>query len=122
VTPRDPAQPRLGSVVINVVDIERLKEFWTALLDVGVRQEFAGAFLWLEPQREGSISVALQKVDNPTEGRNRLHLDFGVGDLEAATERVKGLGGSLIEEHTIDGFTWRVMADPEGNEFCIAPG
>lgn len=49
-----------------------------------------------------------------------MHLDTGVADLDEAQARAEALGGSLVETHEIMGFTWRVMADPEGNEFCIA--
>jgi predicted enzyme related to lactoylglutathione lyase len=112
--------PTVASVVINVVDYEREKAFWTGLLGVDVAREFPGAFVWLRPQHEGGISVALQKVDEPKEGRNRVHLDTGVDDLDAAAARVEELGGGFVEDHEIMGFAWKVMADPEGNEFCIA--
>lgn len=111
----------VATVVINVVDFEQEKAFWQALLGVGVAREFPG-FVWLEPQHEGGISVALQQVAEATPGRNRLHLDSGVADLDVAQASIEALGGSLVEEHEIMGFRWRVMADPEGNEFCIAVG
>ena len=109
----------VNTVVINVIDIERERAFWSALLDVGVAMEFPG-FCWLVPQHEGGVQVALQQVSDPTPGRNRLHLDTSVLDLDAAEERIVELGGSKLEDHEIAGFRWRVMADPEGNEFCIA--
>jgi predicted enzyme related to lactoylglutathione lyase len=109
----------VGSVVVNVVDLDREKAFWSALLGVGVRQELPG-FTWLEPQHDGGVSVALQQVADPTPGRNRVHLDTGVRDLDEAQSRIEALGGTLVETHEIMGFRWRVMADPEGNEFCIA--
>lgn len=112
----------VATVVINVRDIEREKEFWSAVLGVGVAREFEGFFVWLEPQHEGGVSVALQRVENPTEGRNRLHLDSTVDDLDDAQRRVEALGGSHVEDHQIGDFAWRVVADPEGNEFCIAAG
>ncbi len=110
----------VGSVVINVVDIERETAFWSALLGVGVARSFPGFFVWLEPQHPGGVSVALQKVAEPKSGRNRVHLDTGVTDLDEAQARIEELGGSLVETHDMAGFRWRVMADPEGNEFCIA--
>lgn len=110
---------RVATVVINVADYESEKTFWQALLGVGIAREFPG-FCWFEPQRPGGISVALQQVPDPTPGRNRLHLDTGVDDLDAARARIEQLGGRHVEDHEIMGFSWRVMADPEGNEFCIA--
>ena len=114
--------PVVHAVVINAVDSQRLVDFWASLLEVEIAQSIPPFFTWLKPQHKGGISVAIQLVENPTEGRNRLHLDMTVDDLDAATVRVETLGGSRLEEHEIDGFTWRVMADPEGNEFCIAVG
>jgi predicted enzyme related to lactoylglutathione lyase len=115
-------RPVVHAVVINAIDSQRLVDFWSALLDVEVAQSIPPFFTWLKPQHDGGISVAIQLVENPTEGRNRLHLDMSVDDLEEATRRVQELGGSMLEEHEIQGFTWRVMADPEDNEFCIAVG
>lgn len=111
----------VGAVVINVVVIEREKQFWSEFLGVGVMREIPGFFVWLDPQHEGGVSVALQNTGEPKEGgRNRLHIDTAVEDLDAAQAEVERLGGSHVESHEIMGFTWRVMADPEGNEFCIA--
>ena len=108
------------TVVINVVDYEGEKAFWLSLLGVGIAREVPGFFCWLEPQHEGGISVALQLVPDPTPDRNRVHIDTGVKDLDEAQARIVELGGSHLEDHEIGGFRWKVMADPEGNEFCIA--
>ena len=112
--------PRIGSVVINTTDPDALASFWMALLDVGIANRSGPWFIWLEPQHQGGISVAFQRVDDPTGGRRRLHLDMSVDDREAAVERVIELGGSKVEDHTIGDFTWSVVADPDGNEFCLA--
>jgi predicted enzyme related to lactoylglutathione lyase len=65
--------------------------------------------------------IALQRVPEPKRGKNRVHLDIEVDDVDAATDRVEALGGRRasavdVSEH---GYNWRVMADPEGNEFCL---
>lgn len=111
----------IGTVVVNVVDLEVEKAFWQAVLGVGVAREFEGFFCWLEPQHPGGVQLALQKTDTLKESRNRVHIDTGVADLDEAQRRIEDLGGSMVEEHSAVGFTWRIMADPEGNEFCIAP-
>lgn len=109
----------LGSVVINVTDMERERAFWSEYLGVGVLREFPG-FCWLEPQRAGGISLALQHSPDPGAPAGRLHLDTGVDDIDAAQAEIERLGGSHLEDHEIMGFHWKVMADPEGNRFCIA--
>lgn len=113
------AATKMASIVINVVDLERVADFWKAFLDVGERHRVAG-FVWLERQPGASISLAFQQVDDPTEGRNRLHIDFGVSDAVEARARILQLGGEVLEQHEIAGFEWSVFADPEGNEFCVA--
>ena len=110
----------LGSVVINAVDFEREKAFWMTVLGVDVEREFDGVFCWLAPQHDGGVRLALQKVEEATEGRRRLHLDTTVADLDEAQARIEEVGGSFVEDHEVGGFQWRVMHDPEGNEFCIA--
>jgi catechol 2,3-dioxygenase-like lactoylglutathione lyase family enzyme len=105
--------------VINTTDEDRLADFWAELLGVEVVHRSEG-FVWLRPQSPGAFSIAFQRVEQPTAGRRRLHLDTSVGDLEAATARIIEMGGSRVEDHVIPGFSWRVMADPDGNEFCIA--
>lgn len=110
----------LGSFVINVVDYERQRDFWASVLGVGVAREFPGAFCWFEPQHEGGPVLALQKVDQAPDGPRRLHLDTGVADLDSAQSQIEALGGSFVAEHSVAGFSWRIMHDPEENEFCIA--
>jgi predicted enzyme related to lactoylglutathione lyase len=109
----------VGSVVLNVTDLDKEKAFWMAFLGVGVAREFPG-FCWLEPQHPGGVSVALQTSGDPGDLAGRVHLDTGVADVEAARTAVEALGGSHLEDHEIMGFRWAIMADPEGNRFCIA--
>jgi predicted enzyme related to lactoylglutathione lyase len=61
-------------------------------------------------------------VPEAKSGKNRLHLDLIVGDLDAAMAEIEGLGGAWLQPgitHELEGFLWRQMADPEGNEFDI---
>ena len=112
---------QLATVVINAEDIEPLIAFWREFLGVEEASRFPG-FVWLKPQQKSGVGLAFQQVVEPKETRrNRLHLDFGVDDLAAVTARVVELGGSKVEDHTIGDFTWHVMQDPGGNEFCLAP-
>lgn len=110
---------KMASIVINVHDLDRVADFWKGFLGVAERHRLPG-FVWLERQPGASITLAFQQVDEPTEGRNRLHIDFGAGDAAAARARILELGGRELEQHEIEGFAWTVFADPEGNEFCVA--
>lgn len=110
----------VGSVVIDTEDVDRLIEFWGQMLDLEVKHRIGPYFAWLGRMGEGGPSLAFQKVPEKKEGKNRLHLDLHVEDLAEARARIEELGGSKVDEHTMQNFTWYVMADPEGNEFCIA--
>ncbi|MDQ1481743.1 MAG: hypothetical protein QOI44_2604, partial [Actinomycetota bacterium] len=49
--------------------------------------------------------------------KNRVHLDISAADVDATSHRIEALGGSRVEGYERGGFL--VMADPEGNEFCV---
>jgi predicted enzyme related to lactoylglutathione lyase len=53
--------------------------------------------------------------------KNRLHLDLRTADLDAEVDRVVSLGATRLttEPVTEDGWRWHVLADPDGNEFCV---
>ena len=110
--------------MIDTKDPEQLALFWCALLGVEVQSRFAGGeYVTLGPTSEG-LTVTFQRVPEPKAGKNRLHLDLMVDNLDAATTEVGALGGHWLEPgitREVDGFRWRCMADPEGNEFDIVP-
>ena len=112
----------VGYLVIDATDPERLARFWCGLLDVRVDTTIGdGQFVVLSATKDG-LTVGFQRVGEEKAGKNRLHLDLIVEDLDEATAEVETLGGRWLEPGTIrelEGFQWRCMADPEGNEFDI---
>jgi len=103
-------------------DPERLAQFWCSMLDVRVDSTIgAGQFVVLSATNDG-LTVGFQRVTQDKAGKNRLHLDLIVEDLDAGTAEVETLGGRWLEPgrtRELEGFRWRCMADPEGNEFDI---
>jgi predicted enzyme related to lactoylglutathione lyase len=112
----------VGYLVIDSQDPERITPFWCRLLDVEVETTIGdGQFLVLSPTKDG-LTVGFQKVSHPKVGKNRLHLDLIVENLDESTAEIEALGGRWTEPGTtreLEGFAWRCMADPEGNEFDI---
>jgi predicted enzyme related to lactoylglutathione lyase len=112
----------VGYLVIDTTDPGRLAPFWCALLDVEVDAEIGhGQFVILARAADG-LTVGFQQVPDAKSGKNRLHLDLVVDDLDAATAEIEALGGRWLEPgrtRELEGFRWRLMADPEGNEFDI---
>lgn len=109
----------LAYIVLDVNDLDGQAEFWSQLLEVGIAGRVA-EYVILESQAESGIRLSLQQVSEPKQGKNRMHVDLHVDDLEAATTRAIGLGATVVDEHRWPTFMWRVFQDPEGNEFCIA--
>jgi len=111
---------RLDEVVIDCRDAAGLAEFWLGVLGGHVVRQ-SHEWVALHPPR--GIVVSFQVVPEPKTVKNRVHLDVDVDDLADATEAAEGLGATRIGEIVSDelgGF--QVMADPEGNEFCLVLG
>jgi predicted enzyme related to lactoylglutathione lyase len=111
--------PRL-TLTIDCVDPEPMAVFWSAALgysDVGQFGEFRPLF----PADEREPVIVLQTVSEPKAGKNRMHLDLHVEDLEPEVARLRSLGARSVddEQREGNGHTWFVMANPEGNEFCV---
>ncbi|WP_121748602.1 VOC family protein [Streptomyces sp. E2N166] len=65
--------------------------------------------------------LLFQRVPEAKTGKNRLHLDLhpGEGRREAEVARLEALGASILRQVKEPGGEWVLMADPEGNEFCV---
>ena len=113
---------KVGYLVIDAADPAALARFWCDLLAVTVDTEIGeGEFLVLSPTEDG-LTVGFQRVADAKLGKNRVHLDLVVDDLDQATAEIEDLGGRWLEPgntRELEGFQWRCMADPEGNEFDI---
>jgi predicted enzyme related to lactoylglutathione lyase len=109
----------LAEITIDCCDTSRVSAFWSALLDAPLRVPLDGWFR-LGPLTEGGPVLNFQPVPEVKQGKARLHMDMLTNDLDAAVVTVRRLGGrSLDQKHEYDDGTVVVMADPEGNEFCL---
>ncbi|GAA3223079.1 hypothetical protein MTQ10_28740 [Streptomyces sp. XM83C] len=65
--------------------------------------------------------VLFQRVPETKSGKNRLHLDLhpGADRRDSEVERLTGLGATVVRRVKEPSGEWVVMADPEGNEFCV---
>ena len=108
----------LTHVGIDVSDLGRAEEFYSALL--GVKRYAAwDQYIAFEPLTNGLI-VYLQQVPDKKTSKSRVHFDLTVSDIKAAVPKVQALGARLLVEEfgePTDGLA--VFADPDGNEFCL---
>lgn len=108
-------------VTLDCVDLEAQAEFWrAALAPLEYRRALdAPPYLSLAAATPAP-TLLLQRVPEAKQGKNRMHFDLGVEDVAAEVGRMERLGAKrLSEELTEHGFRWVVLADPEGNEFCV---
>jgi hypothetical protein len=114
---------RIQCLCIDTTDPGRLATFWQAAL--GWRRTFADENqVALEPP-EGTPAdgvapdLLFLRVPEPKAGKNRLHLDLRPGDQAAEVARLEGLGARRVDVGQGAKVGWVVLADPDGNEFCV---
>lgn len=103
---------------MSAVDTVALAAFWCAVTGWVVREE-DGGFLDTGPA-DGGPGLDFAPVPTGKAGINRLHLDLRAdGDRAAELERLLSLGAVRVDVGQAPDVTWTVLADPEGNEFCL---
>ena len=104
---------------LDCCDLDRQAEFWQAAAGPQVDGRIADRYVAL---RGHGVALTLQRVPEPKTVKNRLHLDMLVDDVEGELCRLESLGASRLTATARReyGQIWFVLADPEGNEFCLA--
>ena len=115
----DTPTTRFG-LVLDCVDPHRLAEFWSAALGYA-NAGAAGAYVALRPRHGTGPKLLLQRVSETKATKNRMHLDIETPDIRSEADRLAALGARRLIDDTRSehGSTWILMADPEGNEFCV---
>jgi predicted enzyme related to lactoylglutathione lyase len=108
-------------VVIDCAQLDRSAEFWTAVLGYVRDGVAAGRYQSLLPANGQGAEILLQRVPEVKQGKNRVHLDLRTRELEPETRRLVSLGARILTEQPVTeyGWRWHIMADPDGNEFCV---
>lgn len=112
---------RIDCLTIDCSDPQRLADFWSPALGwpVVFADEYEIAIAAPDGQGSGVPDLLFLRVADSKQGKNRLHLDLRPGDRDAEVARLESLGASRVEIGQNGDESWVVMADPEGNEFCV---
>jgi catechol 2,3-dioxygenase-like lactoylglutathione lyase family enzyme len=138
---------KIGNVTFDCADPDRMSTFWAAALgyekqtwtDELREQGFAAGLTEDDLSSRGLAEdpagigprLLFQRVPEGKVAKNRMHLDINVGDgvraehheVDAEVQRLVGLGATVTRKHAGAWGPWPeyhyVMADPEGNEFCV---
>src|SRR5690349_14335053 len=109
---------RFDEVVIDCADPRALAVFWALATGYEIA---AASETWASIVGEGErdICIAFQRVPEPKTSKNRVHVDLAAADEESEARRMEGLGAvrRWTSDKPDDPFV--VLADPEGNEFCV---
>jgi hypothetical protein len=112
---------QMHAIVIDCAAFEPLIRFWSAALDYVEWFPPSGQFAGIKPRvRDGRLAIIFQQVPEGKVGKNRLHVDYAASDRAAEVERLVGLGAAVLRELDENEGRWTILADPEGNEFCVA--
>ncbi|MDT0345896.1 VOC family protein [Streptomyces litchfieldiae] len=123
---------RLHDIVVDCAHPASLARFWAAVLDDYAVAPYDDAELarlaalgfdgpeddptvLVEPRGGGGPRLWFQRVPEPKRVKNRVHLDLLAADRDNEIARLAELGASVVERHE----RLTVLADPEGNEFCL---
>ena len=93
--------------------------FWREALGYVPRDEPEPDWVVLRDPSGAGVNVSLQVVPEPRVGKNRLHLDLYAEDRDAEIERMVGLGATIHPRTPEPDEDFIVLADPEGNLFCV---
>lgn len=111
---------RLAAIAIDATDPDRVAEFWCAALGWTI-QERAPDGVTIGSGAGSWPRIDIYAVPEAKTIKNRLHLDLRPDGVSAAAEleRLLRLGASRVDVGQPSGVGWVVLADPEGNEFCL---
>ncbi|MER7678301.1 VOC family protein [Streptomyces sp. NPDC096934] len=116
---------RISELVIDVADPERLAAFWSEVLGYVELAREADGSIEIGPPDAGfggpQPTLVLSPGNEPRNGKLRLHIDVNATDRDqdAELERLLALGAVPVDIGQTGDESWHVLADPEGNEFCL---
>ena len=109
----------INTVLIDCVDLDAMTSFWCAALDLEHTWTGPSGGHLLTASHGSGPHLALMPSDTNKTAKNRIHLDLRPDtNQQAEVQRLEDLGARRINIGQA-GVTWVVMANPEGNEFCI---
>ena len=109
---------RWYTVVVDATNPALMARFWAAVLDYQIVFEEPDEVV-IAKDRETYPGLIFVPVPERKSVKNRLHIDLNPDDQAAEVARLEELGGKRVDVGQSDEVTWVVMADPEGNEFCV---
>jgi predicted enzyme related to lactoylglutathione lyase len=111
---------RLHHIVVDAHDLPALARFWAEALGWLILSEREQEVV-IGPDETAPVGMCFMPVSDVKTVKNRVHLDLTTGsdDRDAEIERLLALGARRVDIGQTGTESWTVLADPEGNEFCV---
>jgi predicted enzyme related to lactoylglutathione lyase len=111
---------RLHHIVIDAHDLPKLARFWTQALGWKVLSERDREIV-IGTDENAPVGICFMPVTDQKIVKNRVHLDITTEaqDRDREIDRLLGLGAQRVDVGQTGKESWTVLADPEGNEFCV---
>ncbi|APU22004.1 VOC family protein [Actinoalloteichus sp. GBA129-24] len=111
---------RITVLTIDARDPSGLADFWCRVLDWQIMDDVDEG-VGIAPKGESESRIAIFAVPEAKTQKNRLHLDLSADGITAQAElaRLLELGARRVDVGQPSDASWTVLADPEGNEFCL---
>jgi predicted enzyme related to lactoylglutathione lyase len=111
---------RLHHIVVDAHDLPGLARFWTRALGWNILSEREREIV-IGPDENAPVGICFMPVTEAKTVKNRVHLDLTTEaeDRDAEIERLLALGARRADIGQTGAESWAVLADPEGNEFCV---
>lgn len=110
---------KVGAVVIDCNDFQTMFAFWREALHYVPGYPPTDDWVILKDPNGEGVNVTIDTVPEPRVGKNRLHLDLYTDDQAGEVERLLALGATRHDRVPEEGEDFIVLADPEGNLFCV---
>jgi catechol 2,3-dioxygenase-like lactoylglutathione lyase family enzyme len=110
---------RIGSIIWGVRDVPRAIEFWCTALDYKPLREPSPDWAILVPAKGEGQQMAITVVSSSAESHQRHHLDLYASERDIEVERLLSIGARRVNWRYPEGADYVVLADPDGNTFCV---
>jgi predicted enzyme related to lactoylglutathione lyase len=114
----------LHHIVIDAHDLARLAQFWAEVLDWRILSQREREIV-IGADEAAEVGICFMPVTGEKVVKNRVHLDLNPGsdagpdERQSEIDRILGLGATRVDIGQRGDESWTVLADPEGNEFCV---
>jgi Glyoxalase-like domain len=114
----------IATLTIDSTDPDALADWWAKAMDFDVtyrspQEETEDREVAIQARGGSGLEVLFVQVPEEKTLKNRYHFDLRPDDRDAEVERLIGMGATKVDIGQGPEVTWVVLADPQGNEFCV---